>query len=106
MEEGGRGGSEVREVRVVGEGVAGSLESRLFLLGRMVVWTMLRNLPTVGSMSSGETERKNRVKFNQHLHKHVLIREFTTLFKEQDGLACCIIIYQYYYDTRTYIYRD
>ena len=63
VEEGGRGGSEVREVRVVGEGVAGSLESRLFLLGRMVVWTMLRNLPTVGSMSSGETERKNRVKF-------------------------------------------
>ncbi|CAI8056519.1 hypothetical protein GBAR_LOCUS30801, partial [Geodia barretti] len=53
VEEGGR---EVREVRVVGEGVAGSLESRLFLLGRMVVWTMLRNLPTVGSMSSGETE--------------------------------------------------
>ena len=49
VEEGGRGGSEVREVRVVGEGVAGSLESRLFLLGRMVVWTMLRNLPTVWS---------------------------------------------------------
>ena len=42
VEEGGRGGSEVREVRVVGEGVAGSLESRLFLL-----------------------EKKNRVKFNQ-----------------------------------------
>ena len=57
VEEGGRGGSEVREVRVVGEGVAGSLESCLFLLGRMVVWTML-NLPTVGSMSSGETERE------------------------------------------------
>ena len=52
VEEGGRGGSEVREVRV-----AGSLESRLFFLGRMVVWTML-NLPTVGSMSSGETERE------------------------------------------------
>ena len=61
MEEGGRGGSEVREVRVVGEGVAGSLESRLFLLCRMVVWTMLRNLPTVGSMSSGEKERKIEV---------------------------------------------
>ena len=63
VEEGGRGGREVREVRVVGEGVARSLESRVFLLGRMVVWTMLRNLPTVGLMSSGETERKNRVKF-------------------------------------------
>ena len=109
MEEGGRGVSEVREVRVVGEGVPGSLESRLFLLGRMVVCTMLRNLPTVGSMSSGETERKIEsnssfsIKFK---HKHVLIREFTTLFKEQVCLACCIIIYQYYYDTRTYIYRD
>ena len=53
VEEGGRGGSEVREVRVVGEGVAGSLESRLFFMGRMVVWTMLSM-----SMSSGETERK------------------------------------------------
>ena len=68
MEEGGRGGSEVREVRVVGEGVAGSLESRLFLLGRMVVWTMLRNLPTVGSMSSGERQReKNRQVFQSSL---------------------------------------
>ena len=64
VEEGGRGGSEVREVRVVGEGVAGSLESRLFLLGRMVVWTMLRNLPQqLGRCPLERQREKNRVKF-------------------------------------------
>ena len=30
-----------------------------------------------------ESNSSFSIKFKQHLHKHVLIREFTTLFKEQ-----------------------